>query len=1055
LELPLWNVDPDLLRQCLNTVVRRHEILRTTFHVDGHRPVQVVAPALELDMPVIDLSGQPEEAQRAEYQRICALAAGHRFDLETGPLVTATLVRLDGAACSLVIVADHIVFDGWSVGVLFRELAVLYEASMRGLAAPLAPLPIQYGEHAETTRASLQGDRLKQHEDFWKAELQGIPTRIELPLDRPRQNGAGNSPGAFQFFELPEDVASKLRALAQLQQTTTFTVLLAAFQTLLWRYTREDTVVVGSPVANREQSGVQALIGFFVNMLILRADFSNGLTFRQLLGQVRQTAIEAYEHQELPFEKLIEELQPERDLSINPIFQVMFALHHVGRVPAATASRSAVDGHGAKFDLSLHFTDDQQAFKGTFEYRTALFESSTIERMAGHLVRLLAHVIEHLDAPLAHAALLTEAEQEVLRQCHRTSAVYDTTACVHDLFAAQAARTPHAVAVVFEDHQLTYAELDRQSTHVALRLRALGIRDERLVGVCMERSLNFMVAIVGVLKAGGVYVPLDPEYPDERLRLIIRDAALAVALTDEPVVDRLAASGAELLRVADCVQDGEPAERLPHVTAEARNAVYVIYTSGSTGAPKGAINTHQALTNRLLWMQDTFRLTPRDRVLHKTSIGFDVSVWELLWPIITGAAVILAAPGRQRDAGYLAKAIASSGVTHVHFVPSMLQAFLAEAGPLALPSLRCVIASGEELSAALQQHFFERIGSCALENLYGPTEAAIDVTRWACRLDPARRTVPIGHAIANTRLYVLDRNLNELPIGIVGELYIAGIAPARGYLRRGALTAERFLPDPIGNEPGGRMYRTGDLGRRLPGGEIEYLGRIDDQVKLRGARIELGEIRAALLRHPGVRDAVVVVDGVNGTSERRLIGYYVRRPDHDVAVHEVRRRLQETLPSYMVPSAYVELEAIPLTQNGKLDRKALPKPDRSRALADEPIAPADPLQVLIVSLWGEILRVGAVGIEDNFFDLGGHSLLALQVLSRLRAALDVDIPASRFFNAPTPALLAAEILRGADDAAMIQTRAQAVMTITNLSDEEVSLMLRKLGDASTAKEGAT
>jgi amino acid adenylation domain-containing protein len=1054
-ELPLWNVDPDLLRQCFNTIVRRHEILRTTFHVEAHRPVQVVAPALEIDLPMIDLSGEPEQARRAEYQRIYALAASRRFDLENGPLVAATLVRLDRATYSLVIVADHVVFDGWSVGVLFRELAALYDASMRAMVSPLAALPIQYGEHAERQRTSLQGDLLKRHEDFWKAKLRGIPTRIELPLDRPRQNMAGNALGAFHFFDLPDDVAAKLRALAQSQQTTTFTVLLAAFQALLWRYTREDTIVVGSPVANREPSDIQALIGFFVNMLILRADFSNGITFRQLLGQVRETVIAAYEHQELPFEKLIEELQPERDPSINPIFQVMFALHHVGRTPDGATNPLAAGGHGAKFDLSLHVTDDQQAFKGTFEYRTALFESSTIERMAGHLVRLLGYVVEHLDAPLVDAVLPTPPEQEALRACHRTGTSYDTTTCVHDLFVAQAARTPHAVAVAFENRQLTYAELDRQSTHVATRLRALGVHDESLVGVCLERSPDFMAALLGVLKAGGVYVPLDPEYPDERLRLIIRDAALPMVFADEQVMDRLAGSGARLLRVADCVQDGEPTQPLPQVTAKARNAVYVIYTSGSTGTPKGAINTHEALTNRLLWMQDTYRLAPRDRVLHKTSIGFDVSVWELLWPIITGATLVLAAPRRQRDVGYLARLMASSAITHLHFVPSMLQTFLAESGPLALPQLRCVIASGEELSASLQQRFFERIGSCALENLYGPTEAAIDVTRWPCRLDPARRTVPIGHAIANTRLYVLDRNLNELPTGIAGELYIAGIASARGYLRRPALTAERFLPDPIGDTPGARMYRTGDLGRRLPGGEIEYLGRIDDQVKLRGARIELGEVRAALLRHPGVRDAVVVVDGNREASERRLIAYYLRRPDHEVEVSELRRSLHDTLPAFMVPSAYVEIAAIPLTQNGKLDRKALPKPDAGRVLTDAPVPPADPLQALIVSLWGEILRVDGVGIEDNFFDLGGHSLLAVQVLSRLRAALDVDVPAARFFNAPTPTLLAAEILRGVDDAATLQARAQTVMTVANLSDDEVTLMLRTLGDATPATEGAT
>lgn len=1049
-EFPLSNVDAEQLWQCLNTVVRRHEMLRTTFHVEADRPVQVVAAALELDMPVIDLTEETEDAQHMEYQRIRALTARHRFDLETGPLVRATLVRFSGGARSLVIVADHIIFDGWSVGLLFREIAMLYDALTRGAPAPLAPLPIQYGEHAARQRARLQGNVLKRHEDFWKAKLTGVPARIELPLDHPRQRLTSNSPGAFHFFELPDGVAAGVHSLARFHQITAFIVLLAAFQAFLWRYTRHDTVVVGSPVTNREQSDIEAIIGLFVNMLVFRADFSDRMTFRELLGQMRETVIGAYEHQELPFEKLIEKLEPERDASVNPIFQVMFTVHRVDPSPEPTAIPPAESGQGAKFDLSLHVVDDNRALRGALEYKSVLFESSTIERMAGHLARFFAHTVEHVDEPLIDAPLLTDAEQGALRAWHQTGADYDTETCVHALFMAQATRTPDAVAAVFEDRQLTYAELDRYSTRVALHLRAIGIRDEGLVGICLERSLDLMVAVLGVLKAGGAYVPLDPEYPDERLQSMIRDADLPVIFTEETLMDRLTPSSARLLRVGDCVHAREMTGLLPRVTAAGRNAAYVIYTSGSTGKPKGAINTHEALANRLLWMQDAFRLTAQDRVLQKTSIGFDVSVWELLWPIITGATVVLAAPGRHRETGYLAKTIAAFGITHVHFVPSMLQAFLAEAGPLTLPSLRCVISSGEELSPALQEQFFERIGACALENLYGPTEAAIDVTRWACRPDPNCHAVPIGHAIANTRLYVLDRQLNELPVGVVGELYIAGIAPARGYLRRAALTAERFLPDPIGDRPGGRMYRTGDLARRLSGGEIEFLGRVDDQVKVRGVRIELGEIKTALLRHAGVQDAVVVVDGEKASADRRLIAYYVRRPGHDVAIDELRRRLHEMLPPYMVPAAYVELAVVPLTQNGKLDRKALPKPGTSRAFAAEPVAAADPLQILITSLWAEILRVDSVGVEDNFFDLGGHSLLAVQVLSRLRTALGIDVPMSRFFSAPTPALLATEMLRGAEDPAMLQSRAGAVLKVASLSDEEVSIMLGALGEAMPA-----
>jgi amino acid adenylation domain-containing protein len=1038
-EFPLWNVDPERLRQCLNEVVGRHEILRTTFRVEADGPVQVVAPALDLAMPVVDVAAETEVVQQEDYQRIRASAAAHRFDLETGPLLTATLVRFPRGAYALLLVADHIVFDGWSVDVLYREIATLYDAGLRGLLSPLTPLSVQYGEYVERQRARARGPVLERHQDFWMEKLKGIPALIELPLDHPRQRMAGRGPGAFHAFELSDVVGSRVRALAQTQQMTTFIVLLAAFQGFLWRYARHDTVVVGSPVANRNQLEIEALIGLFVNMLVLRADLSPGMTFRELVAQVRNTVIAAYDHQELPFEKLIEKLQPERDPVVNPVFQVMFALNHVKG--GASGAPPMITTQSAKFDLSLHVLDHDRTLTGMFEYRSALFEAATIERMAGHLTRFIAHVTEHIDLPLADAPLLDETERSALESCHRTAVDNDIAVPVHELFATQAARMPDAVAAICDDgRRLTYRELDVLSTRLALRLRGFGIGAESLVGVCVARSLDLMVAVLGVLKAGAAYVPLDPDYPDERLRLIIGDAGLAFVLAGDPERDRLLGTGAQLLGIDDGLNSAGPGQ-LPARTAGPRNAAYVIYTSGSTGIPKGAVNTHEALTNRLLWMQRAYCLTPGDRVLHKTSIGFDVSVWELLWPLLNGAAVVLAAPGRHRDADYLARTIARFEVTHAHFVPSMLWAFLSEAGPLALPSLRCLIASGEALPLALQDMFFTRLKGCALENLYGPTEAAIDVTRWACRPNQCRHTVPIGHAIANTRLYVLDRHLSELPVGVAGELYIAGVAPARGYLGRPGLTAERFLPDPIGTEPGGRMYRTGDLGRRLPGGEIEYLGRVDDQVKLRGVRIELGEIRAALLRHPAIADAVVVIDGPSGSPDQRLIAYYVRRPEQPIELAELRRQLHEILPRSAVPTVYLALETMPLTANGKLDRRALPKPGTSRMLQGEAVAPTDELEAFLISLWADVLDVEAIGTDDSFFDLGGHSLLAMRVLSRLRAILGVDVAVSRFFNAPTPASLAAEILRGADDPQAVQARARAIMTVTNLSDREVSAML--------------
>ncbi len=1042
IEYPLGSVEPERLRACLNEIVRRHEVLRTTFHIARGRPVQRVAPALELALPVVDLHAESEDGRQARRKQVFAAEARRPFDLTAGPLLRATLLILSDTACSLLVVMDHIVSDGWSLGLLFQELAALYDASLRGAPSPLPALAMQYGEHAERQRARLQGDVLAQSTQYWRNKLAGAPPRIELPLDHPRKPATQDSAGGAVFFRWPEDIAAKLRALSQTEQMTAFIVQLSLFQAFLWRHTCQDTIVVGSPVTNRGQAELEAMIGFFVNMLVLRADFSERMTFRELLRQMRETALEAYSHQELPLEKLIEELQPERDPTVNPIFQVMFTHRSVtpakdqGAIQAAMATLRS-----AQFDLSLHVLDDGAAIGGFAEYKSALFDRPTIERLVARLERFATQLVEDVDRPMAEIALLPEAEQQALTAWNQTDKPYATETCLHGHFLAQVARTPDAVAVIFEDHEITYAELARRAGCVARHLRGLGIREEGLVGIFLERSIDLVTGILGALMAGGAYVPLDPELPDERLLLMVNDAGLPVVLADGGAMSRLASSKARLVSVADCLAgDTGPREPLPEV-AEPRNAAYAIYTSGSTGMPKGAINTHEAVVNRLLWMQDAFGLTPADRVLHKTSIGFDVSVWELLWPLLTGAALVMAAPGQHRDASYLAGSIARHRITHLHFVPSMLQVFLDHAGPLALPSLRRVICSGEELTPGLQDAFFRGIGTCELHNLYGPTEAAIDVTWWPCRTDPARHAVPIGHAIANTRIHVLDRQLNEVPIGVTGEIYIGGIAPARGYLRRPALTAERFIADPFNAAPGARMYRTGDLGRRLVGGEIEYQGRIDHQIKIRGVRIELGEISAVMLDFPGMQAAVVVLDGDRSAAERRLVAYYVRQADRTIDEHELQRWLRHKLPLHMVPVLYVELEALPLTPNGKLDRKALPRPRTGRERQGQVAAPTCPLEELIVGIWGEVLHVDRVEVEDNFFQLGGHSLIAVQVLSRIRDALDVELPVSRLFNAPTPALLAAEVLQLSGDPEAIQARSAEFVRRSRLPETEFAAML--------------
>jgi amino acid adenylation domain-containing protein len=1047
---PLRNVEPALLRRALNGVIQRHEVLRTTFQLQSGRPVQVVEPRLELELPVEDLSRLDESTRGAEAQRIYERELRHRFDLTKGPLLRATLVRLGEDQCYLLLVMDHIITDGWSGKVFFQDLAALYGAAMTGAPAALPELQIQYGEYAQQQRERLQGEALERHLGYWRQKLSGIPARIELPLDRPRVAGADTSRGGKYFFELPEGLAKQMREVCQREQVTLFIAGLAAFHAFLWRMTRHESIVVGTPVTSRTHPGTEQLVGFFVNMLALRADFSRDLTFRQFLQQVRKTALEAYSHQDLPFERLVEELQPERDPTINPIFQVMFTLHVLepASVNGVTSSQSTEESAGsAKFDLSLHLYDDTRGLKGDLEGRLALFDPSTLQRLAQRFMRFLEQLVADVDRPMVDFSLLTPGEGEALRRWNETVSPYPADRCLHELFADQAARTPDAVAAVFQDQSLTYAELDRRANRVAHHLRALGIREEHPVGVCLERSLELIVAVLGVLKAGGVYVPLDPENPDERLLLICADAKLPVSLTSEETAGRLSRAAARCVRVSECLEAGAGQAGAPRTAVGPDNAAYIIYTSGSTGTPKGAINDHRAVVNRLSWMQAAYGLTSRDSVLQKTSIGFDVSVWDLLWPVLVGARLVLAEPGKHRDASYLVSAIERYQVTHLHFVPSMLRAFLEEPGVSRLTSLRRVICSGEELTAGLQQAFFDRLGSCELHNLYGPTEAAIDVTAWKCRREQARPSVPIGHPISNTRIYVLDDQLRELPVGMTGEIYIGGIAPARGYLGRPALTAERFLPDPHSPRPSARMYRTGDLGQRLPGGEIEYLGRIDHQVKIRGVRIELGEIEAALLQQPGVREAVVMVDAPQEDSgspgDKRLVAYYVRHPESEVDSEALRGGLQQKLPPSMVPSVYVELPVLPLTSSGKLDRKALPRPQMTRArLKNEFVAPRNPMEALISMLWTDVLGVERVGAEDNFFFLGGHSLSAVRVLSRLRETLGVEVAVASFFDAPTPALLAQHLLRAASARGELEARAAAVMQVLNLSDAEVEAQLR-------------
>jgi amino acid adenylation domain-containing protein len=1036
-------VDAAALERALGEIVRRHESLRTTFPEQGGQPRQAVAPFSGFALAVHDLSPLSDAEREAELERRARAEAARPFDLAAGPLFRAALVRLGEGDHALLLTMHHIVSDGWSLDVLFRELRALYGAFRRGEPSPLPDLPVQYADFAAWQRAQLRGEALERELAWWRERLDGAPALLELPTDHPRP-AAQSFRGEREAFHLPSTLAARLQALGRREGATPFMVLLAAFQVLLAKHSGADDVVVGTPIAGRTRRETEELIGFFANTLALRTDLSGDPAFREVLARVRAATLGAYEHQDLPFERLVEELQPERALSHSPLFQVMFVEER------GDDERAALDGVPARidfaesgtsqFDLTLAVAVADDGIRGRMTYATDLFERATVRRMLAHLRRVLEQVADDPDLRLSRLDLAGDEERRlVLEEWNRTDAAYPADATIHRLIEEQAARTPDAVALAFEGERLTYAELNARANRVAHALRRLGARPETRVGVALERSLELVVAIVGVLKAGAAYVPLDPGYPPERLETMLADAAVPVLLTQE----RLRASLPVRAGMAVVSLDAgwpriaqESAEN-PDVALSPGNAAYVIYTSGSTGRPKGVVNPHGGVVNRLCWMQAEYAIGPGDVVLQKTPVSFDVSVWELFWPLQTGATLVVARPDGHRDPAYLEEVIEREGVTTLHFVPSMLRQFVETADPARCRTLRRVVCSGEALPPALAQRFHERFPPpVTLHNLYGPTEAAVDVSHWPCDR-AASDLVPIGRPVWNTQLHVADAALRPAPVGVPGELYIGGVQVARGYLGRPALTAERFVPDPFSPVPGARLYRTGDRARWKetesaevrecvsapdpratpdPGetqrtsalthsrtAVLEYLGRIDAQVKIRGFRIEPGEVESVLRRQDGVAECAVVARE-DERGERRLVAYVAGAAD----AHALREALRRTLPEHMVPAAFVALDRLPLSPSGKLDRRALPAPEFT---ADEEgyLAPRTPVEEVLVGIWAEVLGVETVGVRDNFFALGGHSLLATVVMARVREMFGVALPVRILFEAPTAAEMAVRL----------------------------------------------
>ena len=989
----------------LSEIVRRHEVLRTTFPAEAGRPVQRIGPASALALPVEDLSALPAAEERA--REGFRAEARRPFDLARETPLRARLLRLGPGDHVLLLTTHHIASDAWSMAVLEREVTALYDAFAAGRPSPLPELPVQYADFAGWQREWLRGEVLERQLAYWREQLAGAPPVLPLLADRPRPPVASPR-GERLAFPLPAELSRSLTELGRRRSLTRFMVLLAGFQALLARLSGETDVSVGTPIAGRRHVATEGLIGFFVNTLVLRGHLDRARTFEDLLGQARELALSAYTHQDLPFERLVDELAPERSLGHTPLFQVMLVLQNVERsgMHAAGLELSSFGGEPGvvKLDLLLSLIEEDGGLRGELDFRTGLFDRTTAVRLAGHLVTLLESAVAAPQTRWADLALLNPAERHQIIEWNDTDASGTGEATLHGLVEAQRERTPEAVAVVFGEESLSYAELGRRAGWLAWRLRRLGVGPEVRVGICAERSLELVIGLLGILEAGGAYVPLDPDHPDARLAWVLADshppAVLAQGVLGERIQGLLDPTVSLLDFAAASVGEG-PAPRLGG-GAGADNAAYVLFTSGSTGRPKGVVNTHRGIINRLLWMEGAYGLTAADRVLQKTPFGFDVSVAEIFGPLLAGARLVVAAPGGHQDSAYLARALAESGITQVHFVPSMLRALLEEPELDAVSGLRRVIASGEALPPDLAQRFHERLRlrGAELHNLYGPTEAAVEVTFHACR--PGEKRVPIGRPVARTRILLLDRDGGPVPVGVAGELHIGGVQVARGYLGQPDLTAERFVPDPWG-EAGARLYRTGDLARHLPDGEVEYLGRIDRQVKLRGVRIELGEVEAALRAEPGIREAVAVVRE-DRPGDRRLVAYVA---GEGVEITALRERLGDRLPSSMVPALFVALDSLPLGPSGKIDRRALPAPGPERPEARAGFAaPVTPAERTLATIWSQVLGIERIGRYDDFFELGGDSILSLQIVARAHQ-VGLRLAPRQLFQHPTVAGLAA------------------------------------------------
>ncbi len=1001
------------LEAAVNEIVRRHEILRTTFTVRKAQPLQVIAAPEPLQLTVDDLSGLEPEAREAEALRLATDEARYVFDLEKGPLFRTRLLRLADDDFVFLVCMHHIVCDGWSLGVFYRELEALYTAFLENQTSPLAELPLQYADFACWQRETLQGEVLEQQLSYWRDQLSQSLAPLELPTDRSRPS-VQTFVGATESKVLPKYMTAALEEISRQAGTTMFMTMLAAFQTQLHLYTNRRDIVVGTATASRTRVEIEGLIGFFTNTLVMRTDFSGNPSFQEILAQVRETSLGAMAHQDLPFEKIVEELEPKHDLSYSPLFQVGFLYEEASsqpfKLPGLRVGSFDIDEGSAKWDLSLALTDNPQGISAYLEYNKDLFDAATIQRMLGHLEHLLEQIIKNPGVKLSELCLLTEPEwDQLVVQYNATKQEFPYEVCFHNLFEQQAERSPGALALCCGSEELSYAELNAKANQLAYHLMAAGIGPEKRVALCLERSPNMVIALLAVNKAGGAYVPLNEHWPPNRIQFILDDAEVCAVLTQESLRHLIPAGAkfpvwsldTEWPAISKNSTDNPPPR------AHHDNLIYVYYTSGSTGIPKGVTMSHRSLVNYATLIPEPYNLRAGGRTLVHSPFSFDLTLTGLLPPLMVGAAVELVNPGDELEGVGVPLSSEGNRYSLIKITPSHLQVlsnWLGERGKCG--NVDALIIGGEACPGEVLRYWQEQEQPTRMIDEYGPTETVVGCSIF--EVPPSERytaIVPIGRPISNMQMYVLDEAMRVLPAGVIGEIYIGGEGVARGYLGLPGLTAERFVPDPFTSEPGKRLYKSGDVGRMQVDGEMEYLGRTDEQVKIRGFRIELGEIESVLRMHEAVKESSVVVQGTGG--DKRLVGYVVLSETiaqelKEATREDIREYLKRELPEYMVPVDVMVLDRMPLTSNGKVDRKSLPLPAQMQlGSTGSYVPPKNEIEEQLVAIWEEILNVRPIGVTDNFFERGGHSLLVVRLLAQVEDKYRREITISSFFRKPT------------------------------------------------------